>query len=195
MNEPYIKPSDEFKNAIMGVIETAAFLKSGPRRFGRSFIALMQSFAILVVFVLPFNLYVLSLMHRDMSDISKIPYDELSGRYLTIVFYNLAFVIILLFIVATARGTVQNINRCICGFNWISVISATLMLFPIFLVSAEFHTMMDVQDLSLLIMIYELSLMTFLFVETINLRWFSAMLLATMICFIQLLGMMVIFVP
>ncbi len=195
MNEPYIKPSDEFKNAIMGVIETAAFLKSGPRRFGKSFIALMQSFAILVVFVLPFNMYVLSLLHRDTPEIAKIAYDELSGRYLTIVFYNIAFAIILLFIVANARGAVQNINRCICGFNWISVISSTLMLLPIMLVGLKYHCMGDIQDFGLLIAIYELTLMAFLFTETINLRWFGAILLSMMIYFMQNLGLMVIFIP
>lgn len=195
MNEPYIRPSDEFKNAIMGVIETAAFLKSGPRRFGKSFIALVQSFAILAVFVLPFNMYVLSLLHRDTPEIAKIAYDELSGRYLTIVFYNIAFAIILLFIVANARGAVQNINRCICGFNWISVISATLMLLPIMLVGLKFHTMTEIQDFALLIAIYELTLMAFVFTETLNLRWFGAILLSMVIYFMQNLGMMVIFVP
>lgn len=194
MHKPLKFSKDELKRTLLGVVETAVFIKHGPSRFPNTQLSAMQSFFVIPV-VLAFNLYILFLIWNTNPDIAQTPYIQIASRYIYNNLYCLIFVLLMVFAFCKAQNRMEYFPRFVCGFNWLSIAPISIILIPILLVSLGFHNMKEIEDFSFVITLYELSLTGFFFTYALKINWFSAAFLTLAIFLIQNLALIATFNP
>ncbi len=194
MEKPREFLNKNLKNNILGLIETAVFLKRGPERFDKSPQGAILSFLITLL-VFPFNLYILFLLHNDIPEITAIPYTQIVDRYISGTLNGTIFTLAMLFAFCKGQNKMHLFAQCVCGLNWLTIAPVAIFLFPLLLVSFGLHSMAEIQDFAFFLTIYELFIMGFFLKYVLKTNWFASGFLVMMISLVQNLVILSTFKP
>jgi hypothetical protein len=185
---------DKYQNIIMGILETATFVRSGPLRFGNSWRDVALSF-LPVLIVLPFNLYTLWLLYVGISDLTPLYYSIIATRYVFHSIFGLVLIFSLLYAFCQTFGYTAHYRRALCGMNWLSLVSMLIFSAPLLLVAMGLHTIEETQTFGMILSAYESAMIAFLLTYALPVRWFTGIFLAFMVFAIQYCLLALVFIP
>lgn len=179
------KPFKAKQETILGVLETACFIRRGPQRFGNTIQDAALSFCTFLL-LYPYNLVMLYFFHaEDPSINTKITFEALGANF----FYaqiNMSISVILMFVIfGKIFNKNKNIFQLITAINWSNLITATLFVFPLFLIILGFHKFTEIGYFSIGLSFYEFALNAFIIKHSFKTHYFGAVFLAIMIFIFQ----------
>lgn len=187
MNPPEQNQPPTPRFPLLAVLETTAFLKAGPARFGRSGRDVLWSF-ITFVAVVPYNLFILSLLQANSEALSAIPFSVLGERYFLITTHSFVFVVLMLYGFCATQNKFDRFAPCLCALNWMALVPMVIFLPPLCLVALGVHSVADVQILAMMVSFYELWLIGFVLCHVLSIGWGTATALTCVIYIVQTIG-------
>ena len=172
--------SDEIRQNLLGCLETALFMRSGPSRFADSRKSMMISFIVPII-VLPLTLITVLTAHPDPS-LSTSSMQILVALYALRLFVYLTAFLALVYGMARSMDKMESFYKFATANNWLTLPAAALMAPLIGMFLAGNHDWATIYPLMVFITLYSYAYTAFMATYVLRIPMELA-------CFIAICGM------
>lgn len=175
MHKPFF-PKGELENVVLGVLETACFLKQGVLRFGNTQGEAIRSFVVFAITLL-FSYWILYYMYTEIN-IDAAIFMQICVSETIRQCVVMAFVLFAVYGLCHIHERKQYFLRFVSGQNWLSLLALAFHLPLLLFLSAGIHTIEDIDFLRIGFLIYSTTIFGFFTAYSLQVPWYIAAYIA-----------------